>query len=393
MKAPGRALALDLGLAVIGVVLTAVAVWSVNVIGTPFAGPTWLKVVWPLLIGAPLALRRRAPLLGCAIIWAGISLQALITGNSPEGLELIFVTIAVGYAVAAYSTFRRAVAGLAVTVVGAVIYGLANHDITSGNTGNEWSAAFFATAIVAAWLAGVFIRGRREAVTQVARTAAAERQAERAVADERARMARELHDIVSHNLSVVVLQAAGAQAAGSPDAGTLDKIERSGRQALVEMRRLLGVLRQPGEQAPQLELAPQPGMTDVPALVDGVRAAGLPVTLVVDGDLAGLPAAVEISAYRIVQEALTNVLKHAGKASAEVHLRCGAADVLIEVTDDGTSPPAGAEDGGGHGLAGMRERVALFGGELAAGPRPGGGFAVRARLPLDDQPRSPRPAR
>jgi signal transduction histidine kinase len=299
------------------------------------------------------------------------------------------VTIAVSYAVAAHSTFRRAVAGLAVTVAGAVIYGLANHDITSDNTGNEWSAAFFATAIVAAWLAGVFIRGRREAVTQVARTAAAER----TVADERARMARELHDIVSHNLSVVVLQAAGAQAAGSPDAGTLEKIERSGRQALVEMRRLLGVLRQPGEQARQLELAPQPGMTDVPALVDGVRAAGLPVMLVVDGDLAGLPAAVEISAYRIVQEALTNVLKHAGKASAEVHLSCGAAEVLIEVTDDGTSPQAGAEDGGGHGLVGMRERVALFGGELAAGPRPGGGFAVRARLPLDDQPRSPRPAR
>jgi signal transduction histidine kinase len=393
MKAPGRALALDLGLAVIGMVLAVVAVWSVNVIGTPFAGPTWLKVAWPVLIGAPLALRRRAPLLGCAIIWAGISLQALLTGNSPEGLELIFVTIAISYAVAAHSTLRRAMAGLAVTAAGAAIYGLANHDITSGNTGDEWSAAFFATAIVAAWLAGVFIRGRRDAVTQAARTAAAERQAERAAADERARMARELHDIVSHNLSVVVLQAAGAQAAGGPDAGTLEKIERSGRQALVEMRRLLGVLHQPGEPARQPELAPQPGMTDVPALVDGVRAAGLPVMLVVDGDLAGLPAAVEISAYRIVQEALTNVLKHAGKASAQVRISRGTADVLIEITDDGTAPQAGTEDGGGHGLAGMRERVALFGGELAAGPRPGGGFAVRARLPLDDQPRPAGPAR
>jgi hypothetical protein len=142
MKAPGRALALDLGLAVIGVVLTAVAVWSVNVIGTAFAGPAWLKVIWPVLIGAPLALRRRAPLLGCGIIWAGISLQALITGNSPEGLELIFVTIAISYAVAAHATLGRALPGLAVTAAGAVIYGLANHDIMSGNTGNEWSAAF-----------------------------------------------------------------------------------------------------------------------------------------------------------------------------------------------------------------------------------------------------------
>jgi hypothetical protein len=139
-----------------------------------------------VLIGAPLALRRRAPLLGCAIIWAGISLQALVTGDTPEGLELIFVTIAISYAVAAHSTLRRAVAGLAVTAAGAVIYGQANHDIMSGNTGNLWSAAFFLTAIVAAWLAGVFVRSRREAVAQAARTTAAERQAEQAVADERA---------------------------------------------------------------------------------------------------------------------------------------------------------------------------------------------------------------
>jgi signal transduction histidine kinase len=387
MKAPGRAQALDLSLALIGVVLTAVAVWSVNVIATPFAGPTWLKVIWPLLIGAPLALRRRAPLLGWTIVWAGISLQALITGNSPEGVELMFVLGVGSYSVAAYSTLRRALTGLAVTAVGCLIYGQANHDIMSGNTGNEWSAAFFATAILAAWLAGVFVRSRREAVAQAARTAAAERQAERAVADERARMARELHDIVSHNLSVVVLQAAGAQAAGSSDTGpTLEKIERSGRQALVEMRRLLGVLRQPDEPAAGPELSPQPGMAELAALAEGVRAAGLPVVLVIDGDPGRLPAAVDISAYRIVQEALTNVLKHAGQASAQVSVRCGADEVLIEVTDDGDGPQA-ARPTGGHGLAGMRERVALFGGELTAGPKSDGGFAVRARLLLGDQPR------
>ena len=388
MKASGRALALDLSLAVIGMVLTAVAVWSVNVIATPFAGPTWLKVIWPLLIGAPLALRRGAPLLGWTIIWAGISLQALITGNSPEGLELMFVLAVGSYSVAAHSTLRRALAGLAVTTVGAIIYGQANHDVMSGNTGNEWSAAFFATAILAAWLAGVFVRGRREAVAQAARTAAAEGRAERAVADERARMARELHDIVSHNLSVVVLQAAGAQAAGGTDTGpTLEKIERSGRQALVEMRRLLGVLRQPDEPAAGPELSPQPGVAELAALAEGVRAAGLPVVLVIDGDPDQLPAAVDISAYRIVQEALTNVLKHAGQASAEISVRCGADEVSIEVTDNGAGPqPAGPAEGG-HGLAGMRERVALFGGELAAGRRPDGGFAVRARLPLGEQPR------
>ena len=135
MKAADRAVALDLSLGLTGVVLAAVAVWSVNVIGTAFAGPTWLKVVWPLLIGAPLALRRRAPLLGWAIIWAGVSLQALITGNSPEGLELIFVFGVGSYSVAAYSPLRRAVAGLAVAAAGATVYGLANRDTMSGNTG------------------------------------------------------------------------------------------------------------------------------------------------------------------------------------------------------------------------------------------------------------------
>jgi signal transduction histidine kinase len=220
----------------------------------------------------------------------------------------------------------------------------------------------------------------------------AEQRAERAVAEERARLARELHDVVSHNLSVVILQAAGAQAAGSPDAGTLEKIERSGRQALVEMRRLLGVLRQPGDQPESPGLSPQPGIADLAPLAEGVRAAGLPVELVINGDPARLPTVVDISAYRIVQEALTNVLKHAGKASAQATVSCGAGEVVIKVTDDGTGPPAGGQPDGGHGLAGMRERVALFGGELAAGPQPEGGFAVRARLPIGDAPQAAGPA-
>jgi signal transduction histidine kinase len=392
MKATSRALALDLGLALTGVVMTAVAVSSPNVIGTAIAGPAWLTATWPLMIGAPLALRRRAPLLGWTIIWAGISLQALLTGNSPEGLELMFVLGVGSYSVAAYSMLQRALAGLAVTAAGATVYSLANRDIMSGNAGNLWSAAFFATAILAAWLIGIFARGRRDAAAQAARTAAVEQQAERAVADERARLARELHDIVSHNLSVVILQAAGAQAAGSSDAGTLEKIERSGRQALVEMRRLLGVLRQPGDQLGPPELSPQPGISDLPALAEGVRAAGLPVQLAVSGDPAELPIVVDISAYRIVQEALTNVLKHAGKASAQVTISCANGQVVIEVTDDGTGPPPGMPNEGGHGLAGMRERVALFGGELAAGPRAAGGFAVTARLPVGETPPAARPA-
>jgi signal transduction histidine kinase len=383
MKAADRRLAVDAVLAAIGVTSTAIAVWSSNVISTPFAGPDWLKAIWPLLVGGPLVLRRRAPLVGWTIIWAGISLQALMTGNSPEGLELMFVLAVGSYSVAAYSTLRGALAGLGVTTCGATIYGLENHDIMSGNTGDLWSAAFFATAVLAAWLAGVFVRGRREAVSQAARTAAAEYQAERAVTDERARMARELHDIVSHNLSVVVLQAAGAQAAGSPDAGTLAKIEHSGRQALVEMRRLLGVIRQPDASAPA-ELAPQPGIGQLAALADGVRAAGLPVRLTVQGDVASVPPAADISAYRIVQEALTNVLKHARNATATVSVLCQSDQIVIDVTNTGAA--SGSDSGGGHGLAGMRERVALFAGEMTAGPLPAGGYAVHARLPLAVEP-------
>jgi signal transduction histidine kinase len=179
---------------------------------------------------------------------------------------------------------------------------------------------------------------------------------------------------------VAVLQAAGARASGKPAEATLEKIENSARQALAETRRLLGVLRDPDEET---GLGPQPGIGDLDALAASVRAAGLPVHLVIDGDTAALPAAVDVSVYRIVQEALTNVLKHAGPARADVTIGCAPDTVTVEVTDDGTPGPGRRAPAGGHGLAGMRERAAVFGGELAAGPRPGGGFAVRARLPLD----------
>ena len=249
--------------------------------------------------------------------------------------------------------------------------------------GGTW---FLAGEIVVFWLAGVFVRARRQAVALAEHNQALTRQAEQAVTAERARIARELHDIVAHHLSVVVLQAAGARASGQASDGTLEKIEHSGRQALTEMRRLLGMLREPDEEP---ALAPQPGLGELPALAESVRAAGLPVRLVVDGDGAALPAAVDVSAYRIIQEALTNVLKHAGSARAEVSIGYVDDSVTIEVTDDGPGLEAGdlvwAEaTQGGRGLTGMRERVALFGGDLRAGPRPDGGFTVRARLPVGD---------
>ena len=235
--------------------------------------------------------------------------------------------------------------------------------------------------VLAFWLVGVLVRARRQAASLAGRNAALQQQAEQAAAAERTRIARELHDIVAHHLSVIVLQAAGARASGQAAEADLEKIENSGRQALAETRRLLGVLRDTGEET---GLAPQPGIGELDALAASVRAAGLPVNLVISGDHAAVPAAVDVSVYRIVQEALTNVLKHAGQARADVTIGCADGAVTIEITDDGTGEPGERAPAGGHGLAGMRERVAIFGGELRAGPRPGGGFAVRARLPLGD---------
>lgn len=400
VKWPERGTVVDAGFAVVGVALTALATWApASLIGTTVSGPPLLQAVLPLLIGGPLLLRRRAPLLMWVMVWTGISLQALITHQEPRGPEMAFVLSAGSYALAAHASLRRALAGLAVAVPGMAIYDTASHPkvvgvltiriLFSGQTlGSPWSLAF---AIAVFWLAGVFVRTRRQTAALARHNTALARQAEQAVAAERARIARELHDIVAHHLSVVVLQAAGAQASGQPADRALEKIEHSGRQALTEMRRLLGMLKGPDEEP---DLTPQPGLDELPTLAESVRAAGLPVRLVIGGDRAAVPAAVGVSAYRIVQEALTNVLKHAGSAHAVVSIGYADDAVMIEVADDGADPhaapaPAGAApalastaDAGGRGLTGMRERVALFGGELRAGPEPGGGFTVRARLPL-----------
>jgi signal transduction histidine kinase len=186
--------------------------------------------------------------------------------------------------------------------------------------------------------------------------------------------------VIAHNLSVVVVQAAGARAAGIHDAKTLEKIEHSGRESLVEMRRLLGVLRRERDDDPNW--APQPGIAQLDALVTGVRAVGFPIELTIGGDPTDLPAVLDLYMYRIVQESLTNVVKHARPARVSVSVRCDPRLVTIDVIDNGSATPTAT--GGGHGLIGMRERVDLFGGQLTAGPRPAGGYAVHALLPRDD---------
>jgi signal transduction histidine kinase len=202
-----------------------------------------------------------------------------------------------------------------------------------------------------------------------------------AIAEERARIARELHDVVAHSISFMVLQARGGRRIFQSDPADARQafaiIERTGHQALEEMRRLLGMLRQSDEKLP---LAPQPSLGDLGSLVDQVRAAGLPVQLAVEGEARELPAGVDLSAYRIVQEALTNALLHAGPASARVLVRYRRDDLELEITDDG--PGTGDGSAPGYGLIGMRERVSVYGGELSAGRRPEGGYALLVRLPI-----------
>ncbi len=381
----------DAGLAIAAAGLTALGAWGPpHLSGTPITGPWWLRALLPLIMGAPLLLRRRAPLLMWAAILAGLALA--LTQNRPLNPDFgpypptpepfTFVLLAAAYSLGAHASPRRAAAGLVVAVP--VVAELNRHGglgLLFGTQDGPADVPLALLQIVAFLLAGVLVRARREAVAMAARSAALERQAEQAAAAERARIAREMHDIVAHHLSVIVLQAAGARASGRPAEGTLEKIENSARQALSETRRLLGVLRDPDEET---GLAPQPGIGDLDALAVSVGAAGLPVNLVIDGDLAGLPATVDVSVYRIVQEALTNVLKHAGPARADVTIGCAQDAVTIEVTDNGAAESGHQPPADGHGLAGMRERAAVFGGELAAGPRPDGGYAVRARLPLSD---------
>jgi len=237
-----------------------------------------------------------------------------------------------------------------------------------------------------AWLAGFALNARAEqADAAEARAAQAERERETAariaVAEERARIARELHDIVAHAVSVMVLQV-GAVRHKLPDeladeSGALRGVEQAGRTALAEMRRLLSAMRRDGDD---LELAPQPGLGGVGALVAEIGRAGLPVTLHVAGEAAPLPRAIDLSAYRIVQEGLTNALKHARAHHAEVTLRYAPDELQIEVRDDGAG--GGASNGPGYGLVGVGERVKIYGGTMTAGAAPDGGFVPGARLPL-----------
>jgi signal transduction histidine kinase len=358
---------MDVALAVALVIAAEIEIWLLDL----SAGDRAALALFALVGIGALAWRRRAPLVVLGLMLASAAASSAIvppSGDDPlVPVVALFVAI---YSAGAYTEGRWAIAGGIATV--AVTLAIVAGDPEGVTVGG---VAFFLLLFGGTWLFGRAIRRRRKSERHL------ERQAEVAVAEERARIARELHDIVAHAISVIVVQArAGRRAlADSPAeaSDSFDAIESTGGLALTEMRRLLGMLRASDEE---LARAPRPSIAHLSELIEHVRATGLPVELSVEGRPQELPPGVDVSAYRIIQEALTNALKHAGPAKARVLIRYEPDELAIEIVDDGSG--TGAGPGSGHGVIGMRERVSVFGGDLAAGPQPGGGYALRARLPL-----------
>ncbi|MEV6567206.1 sensor histidine kinase [Streptomyces kronopolitis] len=357
---------------------------------------TVATVVFTLGLCLVVALRRKAPV-KMLLLTAAIGVGQLIIGVQPMlgdfGMLVIAYTVASAPAVPRWASrcaLFGAVAGPALT-----FWRYANEDHQSLQM-RIFSVVLITVPFVLAWVLGDSMRTRRAYWAQLEERAARlekerEAQSRIAVAAERARIARELHDVVAHNVSVMVVQADGAayvlDTAPDQTRQALETISGTGRQALAEMRRLLGILRT-GEQAESGEYVPQPGVEQLSDLVDQVRGAGLPVDFRTEGESQELPSSVELTVYRIVQEALTNTRKHGGpdvRATVRVSYRGEDLELLVE--DDGRGAQheyyeEGGADGLGHGLIGMRERVGMVGGSLTAGPRPGGGFRIGAVLPL-----------
>ena len=355
-----------------------VEIWAPSVaIGTSGVdGSRPILSLTSLLATVPLCARRTAPLSSCALVMGGAAAQALLSTTS-DGLTMLILLALSAYSVAAHAPRRPALigAGLMLMAVAAIAK-------------DPGDAAFLLLVVGAPWVAGRLMRRRSADVAELgARTEQLQREqaetARVAAERERGRIARELHDIVSHRVSTIVIQAQVADALLEKDTASaraaVHAIDDAGRQALGELRSLLGLLRSSDADG---DRDPQPDLGSVPALVDETRKAGVPVTLRLEGAAYPVPAAVGVTAYRIVQEALTNVVKHAGSAPTDVTIRYRPGVVEIAVVNEGGGHDPGALRERGFGLLGMRERAAHFGGTVEAGPRTEGGFSVRAVLPL-----------
>ncbi len=344
-------------------------------------GPPWFDILAVLGMTLPLFARRRfpfgAPVASSVVFAASSFVDERLTRH---GVILFLTAIAVFVLFGLNRDRTQAIAGLAFGIgVTAIIF---HNDPEGGAGGFVFTSVVFTVAWAIAFGLSRKFHEAEEAKQRLAR-AEQERveQARLAVADERTRIARELHDVVGHSVSVMTVQASAARRLLRPhqekEREALLVVEQTGREALAEMRRMVGVLRRPDE-APAL--APQPSLEHLDRLLAQAREAGLPVELRIEGEPEALPASVDLTAYRLVQEGLTNAIKHARAQCAEVVVRYGDGHVELTVTDDGSGDGGG--ESGGHGLIGMRERVSVYGGELEAGPLAGGGYRLRARLPV-----------
>jgi signal transduction histidine kinase len=353
--------------------------------GSGWGGPRALELLVAVGISLPLVWRRTYPQLVLVVVLAASVGSVLLVAPRQAAFEAFLAMLIAFYSVGAHVAGRRSYVaaglGVAFVLLGGIISQVAGWE----DGGNGAPTTVFA---LAAWIIGTIIRSWRERAVDLERAnreleVQRDLQASAAVAVERGRIARELHDVIAHNISMIVVQAGAAAhvlEGEQPEVRTaLDAIETTGRETVDEMRHLLGVLRRADDgQA----LAPQPGLASLGALVEQVNEAGLPVELTVEGTPQPLPPGLDLSAYRIAQEGLTNALKHAGPAHATLRVTYAPNAVEIEIRDDGAGTTIGA--GTGHGLVGMRERVALWGGKLQVGPE-GGGWVVRAWLPIGAQ--------
>ncbi len=341
----------------------------------------WITVPLLAVMIVPLFWWRRFPFGAPAAVFVIGATESFVDGRLVTFTLATFLSVlASAFLFGLLEDRRQSVAGLGIALGAAGV-------VTLNDPTQSWSD--FAGAVLLfsiSWLAG-FAIGRKLEQASAAQERAdrlereQEAEARAAVAEERARIARELHDVVGHSVSVMTVQASAVRRRLNPDQEqereALEIVEQTGREALAEMRRLVGVLRRP-EEGPAL--APQPSLQHLDRLVAQARESGLPVELRIEGEPTQLPPGVDLTAYRLVQEGLTNAIKHARASKADVVVRYGNGGVEVTVTDDG--PGGGDGGGGGHGLVGMRERVTVYGGELEAGPRPEGGYSLRARLPV-----------
>lgn len=362
--------------------------------GIEFTEADALGVALVLVITAPLIVRRRFPVSAALVIAGGLLAFTVVDYAFPTAAAVLLIAV---YTTANYASLSASLLVTAVQLAVSTAY-----TVASANRHPEQSmdlpASIMISAllILGAWGIGRAVRSRRLYTAELEDRArrlerANDVEVRAAIAEERSRIARELHDVVAHHVSVMTVQAAGARRSLHRDvertAVALQAIEDVGRAALAEMRRVVGVLRTPdGDDrgAEPATLAPQPGLGDLALLAEQMRDAGLPVRIQVEGEAGPVPVGVDLAAFRVIQEALTNTIKHAGPSTATVHVQYLPAEVHVEICDDGHGLAAALEGRRpGHGLLGMRERVALYGGTLAAGPRRGGGYEVRAKIPYD----------